>query len=1188
MRPIKLEIQGMHSFVDNQVFDFDNISGNKMFGIFGPTGSGKSTVLDAIVLALYGNVWRSKTKADFVNLKTKKSRIVFTFSCIEKGKQKTYEVERTFKLNGDGEALQKAQVFECSAGSKVQVAEGVSKVDFFLFKLIGLNENEFAKCIALPQGEFAGFLKAKPNERISVIGGIFDLNKYGEEIAEKVRRRVAERKNELTAIASQMEIYSDIKQEDIDNLKQTYSKLKEEIEVNEKTLADYEQTIREEEDLAVLQREYDKISSLLSTVLSEGVDINDKRLKIQRAKKINDNNSIIETVLDLRKTIAEDDAKIEKLQEEVNGERLNLGAVVEDNKHRVEVLEESIKLLLDRHIGLENAKTNTKKLSGLKDNQSKLISKSEKIEIEKTAVSQNKHDKEMLLSSLDKDYQTKRLERDVLSSELAKYDDVAGYRILESHKNFIDGHIKFLDMKINKALNLKVKASEKIDETLAKEDSVNGELYTLRLGVVHGNNETKIDDSTIADELYKKMALLNKLNVTEEYVVNLTTKMESLKEENGKVRESLKSLETEKTQKYQTYVLHVNELSNKKDEFDNITKKRLTMANKNAVAEFAEKYKIGDVCPICNAEIMTKNVIGKLSSVVADQQVEDSKIELEQYQQRKVDELYEIAKIEQRIENLNEMLSDNEKEISRLDKEIIEKCSKLLNKKGARLADINIVQLQIKNEVADIKKCIAKEAKLIEKLNCLQLDKIKYNTAFVSAGEKCADYSELMDSLAENRLKLETQMSEIVGDSDIDAREKERLTILKKKNLLSEEIEELHSKIVAIQSELMELTEKYAKLSLDGDVILSELKTVTEDIELLKEYLKDFENVQNFDEEIYQTKCKIDASQKEIEDCNATSFNFANKIAESETRLESMKQINGEHKLIYENTFSNLMDNFAGVEVYSLDEIDSHRLKANEIDEIEEFIANYDSNLALYTARKSELEARIGGKVVNPNLVKEVYAVAEELENNINKQREDFGRMQEVINSKQTSFDFCQKLKADYEVVSKKLDLETELSDLLRGKALLEYVAEEFIDDIAYMASDKLQELMDGRYVLKYKNKEFYVIDNFNEGSERSVNTLSGGEIFVVSLALALSISDAIMSRSDKRIDFFFLDEGFGTLDKEYCEYIVEALTKLSNSTMTIGLISHIPELQEKIKKKFIITKATEKSGSKVRYTETY
>lgn len=235
-----------------------------------------------------------------------------------------------------------------------------------------------------------------------------------------------------------------------------------------------------------------------------------------------------------------------------------------------------------------------------------------------------------------------------------------------------------------------------------------------------------------------------------------------------------------------------------------------------------------------------------------------------------------------------------------------------------------------------------------------------------------------------------------------------------------------------------------------------------------------------------------------------------------------------------------------------------------------------------------ELEEKINGRVVTPNIVQEIQEKAISLESQINKKREDYGRMTEVITSKKFSLKAYQQLEKDYQNVSKKLDLETELSDLLRGKALLEYVAEEFIDDIAYMASAKLQELMDGQYVLKYKNKEFYVLDNFNDGSERNVNTLSGGEIFVVSLALALSISDALMSRSDKRIDFFFLDEGFGTLDKEYCEYIVNSLNKLSSSTMTIGLISHIPELQEKIKKKFVIEKATERSGSKVRYTETY
>ena len=71
MKPIKLEIEGLHSFETNQVVDFSLLSAKGIFGIFGATGSGKSTILDAIILALYGKVSRSKTNSDFINLKSK-------------------------------------------------------------------------------------------------------------------------------------------------------------------------------------------------------------------------------------------------------------------------------------------------------------------------------------------------------------------------------------------------------------------------------------------------------------------------------------------------------------------------------------------------------------------------------------------------------------------------------------------------------------------------------------------------------------------------------------------------------------------------------------------------------------------------------------------------------------------------------------------------------------------------------------------------------------------------------------------------------------------------------------------------------------------------------------------------------------------------------------------------------------
>ena len=163
----------------------------------------------------------------------------------------------------------------------------------------------------------------------------------------------------------------------------------------------------------------------------------------------------------------------------------------------------------------------------------------------------------------------------------------------------------------------------------------------------------------------------------------------------------------------------------------------------------------------------------------------------------------------------------------------------------------------------------------------------------------------------------------------------------------------------------------------------------------------------------------------------------------------------------------------------------------------------------------------------------------------------------------------------------KNYDLAKELSLVLKGKALAEYVAEEYLEEITITANQKLNLLMDGRYNLRFIDKEFYVEDNFSDGLIRPAGTLSGGETFLVSLSLAFAISDAISLLSSRNMEFFFLDEGFGTLDAELCEAVVSALYKLESQNLKIGLISHVAELEESVKNKVYVTK-TEK-GSKIK-----
>ena len=156
-----------------------------------------------------------------------------------------------------------------------------------------------------------------------------------------------------------------------------------------------------------------------------------------------------------------------------------------------------------------------------------------------------------------------------------------------------------------------------------------------------------------------------------------------------------------------------------------------------------------------------------------------------------------------------------------------------------------------------------------------------------------------------------------------------------------------------------------------------------------------------------------------------------------------------------------------------------------------------------------------------------------------------------------------------------------ELRLLLRGNKFLEFIACEYLQEICILASKTLLSLTGGRYFLQY-DKEFKIGDNLNGGELRAVKTLSGGETFLVSLSLALSLSASICQKSARPIEFFFLDEGFGTLDEKLVETVMDVLGKLSK-TFSVGLISHVEELKRRIENKILVTGANERHGSQLR-----
>lgn len=134
--------------------------------------------------------------------------------------------------------------------------------------------------------------------------------------------------------------------------------------------------------------------------------------------------------------------------------------------------------------------------------------------------------------------------------------------------------------------------------------------------------------------------------------------------------------------------------------------------------------------------------------------------------------------------------------------------------------------------------------------------------------------------------------------------------------------------------------------------------------------------------------------------------------------------------------------------------------------------------------------------------------------------------------------------------------------------------------DLAAQASVTIGQITAERYRLNYHDNEYFVTDTWFDDYERSVKTLSGGETFIVSLALALALSDVIAGSN--RLEALFLDEGFGTLDPTMLDSVSEALMRLSAEGRMVGVITHVEALTDRLPLRLRVDKS--EGGSTVRW----
>ncbi|MBR5021452.1 MAG: SMC family ATPase, partial [Oscillospiraceae bacterium] len=224
-----------------------------------------------------------------------------------------------------------------------------------------------------------------------------------------------------------------------------------------------------------------------------------------------------------------------------------------------------------------------------------------------------------------------------------------------------------------------------------------------------------------------------------------------------------------------------------------------------------------------------------------------------------------------------------------------------------------------------------------------------------------------------------------------------------------------------------------------------------------------------------------------------------------------------------------------------------------------------DADLPALEVEKSELSAK---KAV---ITRRLQAVLTRITTN-EKARDHAAKKSDQLEELETAFQWTKALSdtANGTVAGKdKIMLET-------------YIQTTYFDRILERANSRLQKMSGGQYDLKRRraagNKqsqsglELDIIDHINT-TERSVNTLSGGEAFLASLALALGLSDEVQMSTGIRLDTLFVDEGFGSLDSEALSKAYAALAGLTEGSRLVGIISHVAELKEKIDRQIVVTK---------------
>jgi exonuclease SbcC len=495
---------------------------------------------------------------------------------------------------------------------------------------------------------------------------------------------------------------------------------------------------------------------------------------------------------------------------------------------------------------------------------------------------------------------------------------------------------------------------------------------------------------------------------------------------------------------------------------------------------------------------------------------------------------------------------------------LVEDVSERLSELEAKVRQQESSMQQLEQLNGEVMKFDIKLKQYAQTLIEVKQEKVLLRTAIESHAAKFIwkDFNALDDALFEDRKKsvqkIESEIKELERqESELRDKSLEKTEVLNKTRTDLNEINNQKSTIVGI------VTNEINQIKI-VDIKESDLKSVVE--------------IQSERNSLDQENSEIERSfKKQSEEFNSLNEQIAavnGSIKEVVIRLSAVEETIRE----LEKELSNLL------KTYGFDKIEDVEILLNK---------SWDLNAEKQKWDKFNVDFKIAESAFNEYASKKlafdetIYAEKQKLFTEQKNQTETSIASNAALDSnlKRLKLEYSQKEAhiIEYEKLKSRMANLTILVNMFSGNGFVNYVSSIYLKNLADIANRRFHRMTKHQLSLKINtNNEFEVIDYLNNGSSRSVKTLSGGQGFQASLCLALSLAESVQSLNMSGKNFFFIDEGFGTQDAESVSIVFETLQSLKKENRIVGIISHVSELQERIPRSITIEKNDE-TGSSVR-----